>query len=238
MRRRTRDFIAKIIKLAVAGAILFLYMYPEYIKRPIYQHLYGKPYEKRLNVWEHDVFGDLNAEQKKSFSRKYKGTKITFFPQKSYEVVARIGVLERYDTFWEKFYHGYDENRRIYNLFSPIDLALVQGQGAYSEKFDRCFKHEYRLLWSCPDIDRKYFNNNHMIPANRTIKKGLETLHKGDIVYIKGLLVNVKVPDWDMMLTGTSHDMTHKNQFAGGLYTGMCFLVYLQKLAVNGYVYE
>ena len=41
-----------------------------------------------------------------------------------------------------------------------------------------------------------------------------------------------------MMLTGTSHDMTHKNQFAGGLYTGMCFLVYLQKLAVNGYVYE
>ena len=238
MRLRTRRFILKNIKLAICCVALFFWFNPEYIKRPVYQRFFGKPYEKRLNVWEKDVFTDLSPEQKKPFSRKYNGIDIAFIPQTAYEVTARIGILERYDTFWEVFAHGYDQSRRIYNSFSPLDLALVHGNDAYHPEFKNCFKHEYRLLWSCSEISHDSFNNYHMIPANKNLRKGLETLHKGDIVYIKGLLVNIQVPGWKTMLTGTSHNMTHKDQFAGGLYTGMCFIVYLQKLIVNDYVYE
>lgn len=238
MRRQTREFISSGLKWLAAGAVLFLFFHPEYPKRLVYPHIYAKPYDKQLAVWEHDVFTDLNAGREKPFSREFNGLNITFIPKKQYSVTARIGILDRYGGFWESFYHGHDENRKIYNSFAPIDLALVHGAGAYHEKFGSCFKHEYRLLWSCPEIKSDYFNNYHMVPANDNLRKGLETLRKGDIVYIEGRLVNVKVPNWNEMNTGTSHNMTHKDQFAGGLYTGMCFIVYLEKLAVDGYVYE
>ena len=238
MRLRTERFIKRILKWVIAGAFLFFFFNPEYIKRPIYQRFFAKPYEKQLNVWEKDVFKDLGDEQRKPFSKEYNKINITFVPKKAYEVTARIGILERYDTLWERFAHGYDDNRKIYNSFSPIDLALVHGNSAYHEKFNSCFKHEYRLLWSCPEISQDYFNNYHIIPANDNLRKGLETLHNGDIVYVKGVLVNVKVPGWFEMKTGTSHNMTHKDQFAGGQYTGMCFILYLREMPANGYIYK
>lgn len=225
-------------KWIVACLLLFFWVHPEYIKRLIYPYIYAQPYNQKPEVWETDVFSDLNAEKAEPFIRNYNGIDITFYPQKLYETTAKIGILERYDGWWEKFYHGHDKNRRIYNSFSPIDLALVHGYGAFHPKFGSCFRHEYRLLWSCPEIDRTYFNNYHIIPASRNIQKGLATLQKGDIVHIKGRLVNVKVPNWNEMKTGTSHNMTHKKQFAGGLYTGMCFIVYLEELIIDSYIYK
>lgn len=239
MHRQTREFILRIIKYVFAGVFLFLCSHMEYIKRLVYPSLYAVPYNERLAVWDKDVFSDLSGERSSPFSKKYLDKKITFIPKKAYAVTARIGILERYEGWWEDFYHGHDESRKIYNAFAPIDIAFVHGEGAYHEKFDSCFGHEYRLLWSCHEINRDYFNNYHMIPATNKIKKGLETLIKGDIVYIKGRLVDVKVPDWsEDMHTGTSHNMTHENQFAGGMYTGMCFIIYLEELAVNGYLYK
>ena len=238
MRLRTEKFVRKIIKVAIFFALVFLYIHPEYVKKPLYQRLYANPYPQQINVWEQDVFADLSSEQAKPFSREYDGIKVTFLPQKAYAATARIGYVDRYEGLWEKFFHGHDINRKIYNSFAPLDLALVYGANAYHEKFFSCFKHEYRLLWSCPEIDTKYLNNYHIIPANDNLRKGVATLKQGDVIYIAGLLVNVRVPNWNEMLTGTSHNMTHKDQFAGGLYTGMCFILYLQKLIVDGYVYE
>lgn len=227
-----------ILQWITAGVLLFLCFRPEYIKRLIYPYTYATPYHEKLEVWETDVFKDLGEKQLKPFTRNYNGLDITFYPQRFYETTAKIGILERYEGWWEKFYHGHDKNRQIYNSFSPIDLALVHGYGAVHPKFGSCFHHEYRLLWSCPEIDRNYFNNYHIIPANENLKKGLETLHNGDIIRIKGVLVNVKVPNWHEMKTGTSHSMTHQDQFAGGLYTGMCFIIYLKELVVDGYIYR
>lgn len=238
MRRQTEKMIKSIIKAAVVGAILFLYLHPENIKRLIYPKFYAKIYDRPLNVWETDVFSDLSAEQSQPIIRNYNGISITFLPQKSYAVNAKIGIIDRYDGLWEKFYHEHEKSRKIYNSFAPLDLALVHGKSAYHKKFNHCFKHEYRLLWSCPEINSTYFNNYHIIPATNNVIKGLETLRKGDIIHIEGLLVNVKIPSLSEMKTGTSHNMTHENQFAGGLYTGMCFIVYLKKLAVDGFVYE
>lgn len=238
MRRQTENFIKSVIKCAFAGALLFLCLHPEHLKRLVYPHIYAQPYNKEVNVWERDIFADAVAERAAPIVRDYNSTYITFLPKEEYAVVARIGILERYDGWWEKFYHGYDKSRQIYNTFAPIDLALVHGKNAYHEKFDTCFRHEYRLLWSCPEISSNYFNNYHMIPATDSLRKGLETLKKGDIVYIKGRLVNVKLPNGYEMNTGLSHNMTHKDQFAGGQYSGMCFILFLEKMAVDGFIYE
>lgn len=238
MRRQTENFIKSVIKCAFAGALLFFGLHTEYIKRLIYPYIYAAPYNKPLKVWETDVFADLNSVQTQPITRNFAGVPITFLPQKAYVANARIGIIDRYDGLWEKFYHGYDKRRRIYNSFAPLDLALVHGKSAYHQKFNSCFKHEYRLLWSCPEISSNNFNNYHMVPINKNVRKGLETLKKGDIIHIEGLLVNVQVPTWNEMKTGTSHNMTHEDQFAGGLYTGMCFILYLKKLAVDGYIYE
>ena len=238
MKLKTEKFVRKILKIAVFCALVFFYNHQEYIKKPLYQYLYAKPYAKQIIVWEKDVFSELSSGQSQPFSRNYDGRNIVFIPKKAYAVTARVGYVDRYEGIKERFFHGYDTNRKIYNSFAPLDLALVYGNSAYHEKFDTCFKHEYRLLWSCPEISTEYFNNYHIIPANDNLLKGVATLKKGDVVHVEGLLVNVKVPAWNEMLTGTSHNMTHKNQFAGGLYTGMCFILYLQKLMVDGYVYE
>ena len=238
MNKKTESFVITIIKFAVFGFILFLWLHPEHIKRLIYPYIYAQSYDKPINVWESDVFVDLPPVQTQPIMRNFGEKPITFLPQKAYAVNARIGYIDRYDGLWEKFYHEHDKRRKIYNSFAPLDLTLVHGQSAFHKKFNSCFKHEYRLLWSCPEIGSNFFNNYHIIPVNSNVRKGLETLRKGDIIHVEGLLVNVQVPSWHEMKTGTSHNMTHEDQFAGGLYTGMCFILYLKKLAVGGYIYE
>ena len=167
-------------------------------------------------------------------------------PRKKYQVYGRIIDIDRYHGLWEKFAHDYDNGRMIYNALSPLDLVIGHGQMAdkdFLKNFE--FKHEYRLMWWKPLKPIEYtsfqhlFNNYHIIPATPRIALATRTLMRGDMIFLKGLLVDVKSPDytWCELSTGGNYNEWHK-EFYGGQYATKCFILYVQELRVNNYLYK
>ncbi|MEA1988360.1 MAG: hypothetical protein U9N57_03995 [Pseudomonadota bacterium] len=111
----------------------------------------------------------------------------TYSPRASYEVEARVISASRY---------YFDQEARI----SPIDLALGWGPmsdesilkdiDVWQEK--RWYKWEADAL---PIPKYEVVNNSanvHIIPGNESIAEEVKKIRNGDIVQIKGYLVDVK----------------------------------------------
>ncbi len=234
--------LKKHIKLIAFCLVLILYFYPQFITRPLYQKLYGQPTNQQLTISDKDFFEDITHRDDIVYDLQYKNQGAFLTPVVKYSVTGRLGILEHYDGWFENFYHKHDKRRIHYNHLAPTDLSIIIGQTAYDPTFSQCsFSHEYRVLWHhCPTRKREDVNNYHIIPANENIKKALKTLIKGDILYIEGLLVDVKsvtFPDFKLT-TGRRKNQTHKDQFVGGKYTGMCFVLYTTKIITGNHIYQ
>lgn len=240
MNYAVRRKLKKLLIYLLIAELLFIYYRPEYIKKMVYPFLYAQRDGISLKISAQDVFYELSEKQKKAIIRFYDGNEVIFLPQVGYSVTAKVGIMERYDGWWENFYHKHKKLRMLYNKFSPLDLALFYGRNATKNVLEHCqLEHEYRGLFSCSSLDPAKYNNYHIVPANNSVAKGMETVLSGDVVYVEGFLVHVKHPfSRDLMHTGTAHKMIHPDQFVGGQYTEMCFILYTTKLIVDGFEYE
>lgn len=221
--------------------LLLFFLYPEYFKRPFYLRIYGRPSAEKLEISAKDYYYDL-AEAKPIKYVTKRGT-VYLTPVSRYSVTAKVAYIDRYDTLWEKFYHGYDDGQMLYSSFAPADMLLVHGSMATPERFEQCkFRHEYRISihWCNPPSPVNEINNYHIIPATDSIRKALSVVLNKEVIYLEGLLVDVNSPDlsWFKLKTGRRIGMIHKDQFAGGQYSGMCFILYATKIIIGGYVFE
>jgi len=116
---------------------------------------------------------------------------------------------------------------------SPIDLALgwgVMSDTAVLEKIDisqsgRWYRTRYDLP---PPVDERLMvassSNMHMIPARKDVERMLKNLRVGDIVLIRGFLVDVDhASGW--------HWRTSMSRTDSG--DGACELVYVESLYVD-----
>ena len=126
----------------------------------------------------------------------------TSFTLNGYDV--NIDYLYEYDAtalvVHTKDYPGSDIGCRL----SPKDVALAWGSvAAYNELIDFHWSQSGRWVrWRTDsyselspvggeaDVDRQS-SNNHMVPADLNVKKDVEKIRKGDIVRIKGYLINI-----------------------------------------------
>ena len=242
--------------------LVLLYFFPQYAKRTLLSPFISQKYDAVLEISAQDYFGDV-ANTPFVFERNSK--QYTLVPQTRYAVTGRVGIVERYDTLWGKFYRGHSQKDYI-NLV-PQDVFLVIGDMAKDEIFKKfVFEHEERLgRVLCKGVKyRKSFmpsamsrqeakenwekyqecnrfikqnelNNYHPIPANERINQALLMLTKGDVVYLEGLLVDV--PQMRLK-TGRRKNQYHENMIAGGVNPGMCFILYTTRVILNGRIYE
>ena len=98
---------------------------------------------------------------------------------------------------------------------SPVDLALGWGPMSDSAVLERIdisqsnrFYHWYVREFPIPrhDIERNSANM-HMIPANETIAKRLAQVREGQIIALKGYLINIRAEDgWHWYSSTTRND--------------------------------
>jgi len=113
----------------------------------------------------------------------------------------------------------------------PFDLGLGWGPMADAAALRRYFIFRHintggRMLWITPrtrDIPADYvqeaqsgvhFSNNHIIPASDAIFETIRGLSAGDVVRLKGLLVNVTRPDapeWRWITSQHPREDANKN---------------------------
>lgn len=117
---------------------------------------------------------------------------------------------------------------------SPIDLALgwgVMSDQAVLDRIDisqssRWYRTRYEL--PAPVSDQQIIANSsnmHMIPAGRSIEKALKRLREGDIITIRGHLVDVDHDSGWWWRTSMSRTDTGD---------GACEIVYVESLVVEG----
>jgi hypothetical protein len=152
-------------------------------------------------------------------------TGIELTPRARYRIAARVLSSERYRRGWRAD-------------VSPIDLAL--GWGAIGDpEVDRWIDWSqsgrwYFWQWSAGspyqnDAIRRQSSNVHVVPANDNLRRALLDVDEGDLVQLKGWLVDLEGPDHDRWRTSLSR--TDKGNRS-------CEILYLTELADPETVYR
>ncbi len=199
------------------------------IEAPLYEQITMLPQEYRENArfGKYDVLINFRAE---------------------YQVIGRAVYVDVYDN---SFYFGFKSKQQelnaLYNAVSPLDISLFIGETAQDGNWQKIkVGHEYRVLtWQWQRSDKVMVNmdeisNSHVIPANTAVRRGFDTIRKGDIVYLNGFLL-----DWNPL--GEFEDINYKTALTageiadfkiGGRISGLCRYFYVTELAVGGYMFK
>ena len=199
------------------------------IEAPLYEQITMLPQEYRENArfGKYDVLINFRAE---------------------YQVIGRAVYVDVYDN---SFYFGFKSRQQelnaLYNAVSPLDISLFIGETAQDGNWQKIkVGHEYRVLtwqWQRSDkvtVNMDEISNSHVIPANTAVRRGFDTIRKGDIVYLNGFLL-----DWNPL--GEFEDIKYKTALTageiadfkiGGRISGLCRYFYVTELAVGGYMFK
>ena len=199
------------------------------IEAPLYEQITMLPQEYRENArfGKYDVLINFRAE---------------------YQVMGRAVYVDVYDN---SFYFGFKSKQQelnaLYNAVSPLDISLFIGETAQDGNWQKIkVGHEYRVLtwqWQRSDkvtVNMDEISNSHVIPANTAVRRGFDTIRKGDIVYLNGFLL-----DWNPL--GEFEDIKYKTALTageiadfkiGGRISGLCRYFYVTELAVGGYTFK
>lgn len=159
-------------------------------------------------------------EKKQVFTKKIFGGKSLIRPLYKYKIYAIVYSKHRYIL-------GIDPNP------APYDLALGWNGLEKPEVFEsirtwQCFRWvHWQLKKNCPyNINQVYLRlaNNHVIPANDNILKGIKKLKKRDIVYMEGYLVSFETTIGNRKGSGVS-STTRNDRKANS-----CEIMYVTKL--------
>ncbi|MEN6445202.1 MAG: hypothetical protein ABFC98_04050 [Candidatus Cloacimonas sp.] len=152
--------------------------------------------------------------------------KYTIIPVADYRI-AGIVVSKK------KYYNGFMSE------LSPYDFALIWGKAPdYLPyiKFDQVVRFCLYKYQNNAPIDVKYlnahFSNNHLIPADKNIKRALGKVQKKDKVQLEGYLVNVLGQDQKKRFSSWN---TSKTRIDEG--NGACEIIYVTRLRINNKEY-
>lgn len=217
--------------LFLATIILF----SSFITSFIYQNFYGeKSYVVRQN--EDTKLSIVPIENKTT--KKYTSGKYTI----SYEAQAEINLRARavYIDFNNGLFSSWDYySNPVYDAVSPIDLSVFIGSMAKNWKEYR-IEHERRAMIVYGDYKVGEWENLHIIPTSKNIYAGLKTVRAGDIVSLKGYLINWKgTGEYANVKIETALSFaTESKEKIGGRFTWLCMQFFLTELEVRGYIYK
>ncbi|MDK3159922.1 hypothetical protein QPK87_25665 [Kamptonema cortianum] len=144
----------------------------------------------------------------------------TFRPLARFAIQARVLGTR---TYW------FDASSKL----SPIDLALGWGPMSDSAVLSKLritqSRRWYEYWWKDappiePAVIAGHSANMHMIPADKAIRKKLLSVHKGDIVEIVGLLVDIRHENgfkWRSSTSRTDQD------------GGACEVIFVESILIN-----
>ena len=140
-------------------------------------------------------------------------------PLAGFEIKARVILTKRY---W--FGRGSD--------LAPVDLALGWGPMSDQEvlkhftfsQSDRFYYWRTKTFPIPRETVESHSANMHMIPANGDIESDLKGLRPGNIVEVRGYLVEARGPDGGRWTSSLSRTDTGR---------GACEIIFVQSLRVN-----
>lgn len=158
---------------------------------------------------------------------EHAGSRYTIIPKARYQINGVLVSKKRY----MKGYMSY---------LSPWDYAIIWGDAPnYLPylKFEQMVRYcMFQFKSSSPvDVNKiaNQMGNNHLIPANKNLRKALGKAKIHDLISLDGFLVNVigqdkrrRISNWNTSLIRTDN---------GG---GACEIIYVTRLRINNTIFE
>jgi hypothetical protein len=170
-------------------------------------------------------------EPTETYQRKIKNGSVTITPVATYRIAGKVMSKRKYT-------HGWGSE------VAPFDLALVWGmltyphvQKALSIEHDSTRMAWFRVKGSEPPVSMDYAmshgSNNHIIPANETIREACDRQVKvQDKILLEGYLVNVEGRNTEQKISmKTSLSRTDEGR-------GACEIIYVTRLQVGNKIYK
>ena len=200
-----------------------------------YQTFYG---EKNYNIKKSPVTKLKIIPIEEKTKQSYTIGKYTI----SYEAQAEIDLCARavYIDFNNGIFSSWDYySNPVYDTISPVDLSVFIGSMGEDWKNYR-IKHERRAMFVYGDVKVGEWENLHIIPATKNIYAGLKTVRVGDIISLKGYLINWQgTGQYNYLKTETALSfITESKEKLGGRFTWLCMQFFATELEVRGYVYK
>ena len=238
---------ALLLKALFWGTLLSSLGWHFFLKRPLYQKLYGQPTNEELEIWDQDAF--IEIPEQKIIPLNIGGYDIEVQVIKRFETTARVIYVDRY-TKLGSWYRS-TEGAALYDAVVPQDVSLATGSVGRNH---HCFKftHGYRYgggfsEYKCGDrwwVDYPNYGddttNNHSIAASSNVQRGLDILKQGDIAHIEGYLMywngtgNLRYQRFESAVV--PHQMS--TQLLGGQKSGLCRQLLITKITFDGYTFE
>lgn len=206
------------------------------------------PYQEPVMIKINDNINAVDLKKGDDYSKliKYKSFKnrkmYYLMPLAEYSITAK--VFEK-----NTFFYLQDD----FDNVSLVDYGFVWGDMAKKEYFNKLyghsnqditgrrlifyFKKKYKVsLKNKFDYMRLHTSHTHTIPANKNIKRVLDSLQKEQTVKLEGYLVDVYNNNYRRFaITSLSlSDEGHENGRGGGA----CEIMYVTKVQVGGKVFE
>ena len=148
---------------------------------------------------------------------------------------AYLTPLATYKLYGRVYTKHYVPVKMSFGTVIPYDMAIGWGKMAERDNFNK-MKMKYALFdrvvyWQYKNINMTQeeindsFSNNHLIPANKRIKQGLDRLGVKDVVYLEGYLVEVHNHKRD----GTKEEMK-SSLWREDEGLGACEVIYITRL--------
>ena len=142
-----------------------------------------------------------SATTRRPFSFEFRGKEVRVRPVAEYSLSGLVMSHNDVESFAD-----------IYHDASSVDtkdLCLLSGDSLASEGFQAVevwsgpFTCYYRYP-SGTQFDGRDLGNNHLLTADDAIRERLATVHRGDQVRVRGLLVDYQMSDWQDFWRKTS----------------------------------
>jgi len=218
-----------------------------FVKKYLWQQIYAAPASQTLTEEIIAERIDLLPDQPwQNVTINKQPIKIKF--RAEHEICARIGAIDIYD---DSFHIGFQSEQSklndFYNNVSPLDITLIVGDTAAEGNWQKIkMKHEYRVIlysWQYADhpiVHKNEISNSHIIPATTAVRRGFDTLKTGDIICLKGYLV-----DWSGIHHKTEINFNTAltpgeiaDFYLGGQDSGLCRQFYVTRLIADDHVYQ
>ncbi|MBR1945575.1 MAG: hypothetical protein IJ846_04720 [Alphaproteobacteria bacterium] len=225
-------------------AIILLYAVWIYgLRRPVYQHLYGKPAEP-LPEQMVETFEDITGQDWQETT--VNGYKIRYMIRKKHSVVGRIVYIDWYHLIGAWYRAAMNITHYLYDGVALVDVSVIHGATAAEDNWRKlAFSHEYRMLvtkWRNAVFNNNEVINNHTIPASENILRALKIVKIGEPVYIEGYLIDWKgtgkYADFEMDTAVTPGELHKAKEYGGALIAIKCRQFFVTKISFGGYSFE
>lgn len=172
------------------------------------------------------------------------------FEHKVKDGVAKITPLAKYKIYGRVYAHHY----RPYKLYGasmyPYDVSIGFGDFRYKDVYKAVdVKMAGTISYytisgaNARRLQQKYLNqtdffrcftNNHLCPANKKVKRGIQRLRNKDIVYIEGYLIKYELLRKNGRFeSGTSSTSRDDKNLTGNNGSGSCEQIYVTRIVTR-----